>query len=75
MVPGWACRPCTGVCRTGWPWGAVTEKEGERGLCQAVGGRAPCPPHRGALGLGAVGWPLEQPGGPQAQQGLLLCTR
>lgn len=55
--------------------GGVTEKEGEHGLCQAVGGRAPCPPHRGAQGLGAVGWPLQQPGGPQEGQGLLVCTR
>lgn len=62
-------------CLQGWlALGGVTKKEWEHGLCQAVGGRAPCPPteeHRAWCSWPALGTAR----GPQEGQGPLVCTR
>lgn len=53
VVPGWAWRPCTGVCRTGWPWGGwVSPKRGGAWPLPGCWGKGPLPTPQRSTGPG-----------------------
>lgn len=67
--PLWsAWRPCTRVCRAGWPWGVSPRKSGSMASARLLGEGPLAHPQR-STGPGAVGRPLEQPGGHRRGRG------
>lgn len=68
VVPGWAWRPCTGVCRTGWPWGCHRERGGAWPL-PGCWGKGPLPTPQRSTGPGCSWLALATARGPTGGAG------